>query len=118
MSGTGPTAGGSADVDPLAWLLDGDPAIRWQTQRELQDAPGAVWAVEQARVATTGWGAQLLAHRDWAGRWTPRLYGQKWISTTYSLVLLRQLGLPRHDARAQVSCRLFLDEGPRSPSNW
>lgn len=92
------------------WLLAGDPSIRWQVMRDLQKAPTAVWQREQELVATEGWGAELLAHRDGTGRWTPRLYGQKWVSTTYSLLLLRQLGLPRDDARAQASCLLFLDE--------
>lgn len=92
------------------WLLQGDPAIRWQVMRDLLDAPDDVWMVEQRRIATEGWGARLLAHRDANGRWTPRLYGRKWISTTYSLVLLRQLGLPGDDPRAQASTRLFLDE--------
>lgn len=98
-------------MDVEAWLLDGDLAIRWQVMRDLQDAPEAQWRAERARVATEGWGARLLAHRDDSGRWTPRLYGRKWISTTYSLLLLRQLGLPPDDPRARESCALFLEEG-------
>ncbi|GAB2862008.1 squalene cyclase [Lentzea nigeriaca] len=98
-------------MDVEAWLLDGDPAIRWQVIRDLQDGPEAEWRAERARVATEGWGARLLAHRDDGGRWTPRLYGRKWISTTYSLLLLRQLGLPPDDPRARESCALFLEEG-------
>ena len=97
--------------DVLEWLLAGDPAIRWQTMRDLQDAPEAAWRIEQERVAAEGWGARLLAHRDEGGRWTPRLYGKKWLSTTYSLLLLRELGLPRADSRAGASCALFLEEG-------
>ncbi|USX53926.1 hypothetical protein [Lentzea sp. HUAS12] len=98
-------------MDVEAWLLAGDPAIRWQVMRDLQDAPEAEWRTERARVATEGWGARLLAHRNDSGRWTPRLYGRKWISTTYSLLLLRQLGLPPGDPRAHESCALFLEEG-------
>jgi hypothetical protein len=95
----------------LGWLSRGDPAIRWQTGRDLLGWPVKRWRDEQARVATEGWGARLLARQDGTGRWTRRLYGQKWISTTYSMLLLRQLGLPGHDPRALKSCRLFLDEG-------
>ncbi|HEU5474916.1 MAG TPA: hypothetical protein VFV67_30100 [Actinophytocola sp.] len=104
-------SGLTVDVEIVEWLLAGDPAIRWQTLRDLQGAPTAEWRREQRRVATEGWGARLLAHRDSTGRWTPRLHGQKWISTTYTLLLLRQLGLPPDDPRARESCRLFLDEG-------
>ncbi len=94
----------------VAWLLKGDPAIRWQVSRDLLARPLKECRSDQTRVATEGWGARLLARQDDAGRWTPRLYGQKWVSTTYSMVLLRHLGLPNDDPRARKACRLFLDE--------
>jgi hypothetical protein len=40
----------------LDWLLDSDPAIRWQVLRDLADAPAATVAAERARVATEGGG--------------------------------------------------------------
>jgi hypothetical protein len=94
----------------LQWLLAGDPAIRWQVMRDLAGEPAAVWEAERGRVATEGWGTRLLTHQDEGGRWTPRLYGYKWISTTYSMVLLRRMGLPA-DPRATRACELFLSEG-------
>ena len=45
----------------IDWLLDSDPAIRWQVMRDLTDEPADVVAAERARVATEGWGARLLA---------------------------------------------------------
>jgi hypothetical protein len=93
----------------IEWLLEGDPAIRWQTMRDLTGAEKRVWESEQQRVAGEGWGARLFDHQDEDGRWTPRLYGKKWISTTYTMVLLRSMGLPRSDPRALKSCQLFLD---------
>ena len=97
----------SAVVD---WLLEGDPAIRWQVMRDLLGASETEWMEERQRVANEGWGARLLLHQDSEGRWTPRLYGKKWISTTYTMALLRRMGLPRDDPRAIKSCILFLDE--------
>lgn len=94
------------------WLMAGDPAIRWQVLRDLLDAPEEHWRAEQARVATNGWGAQLLSHQHSDGRWTARLYGKKWISTTYSMTLLRRIGLPP-DPRVLRTCHLFLDEALR-----
>jgi hypothetical protein len=79
--------------------------------RDLLVESAAVWQAEQARVATQGWGARLLAEQDDAGRWTPRLYGRKWVSTTYSMILLWRLGLPPHNARVTRACELFLNEG-------
>ena len=45
----------------IKWLLNSDPAIRWQVMSDLIDeAPDAI-AAERSRVSTEGWGAQLLA---------------------------------------------------------
>ncbi len=53
----------------IDWLLDSDPAIRWQTMRDLTDSPADQVAGERARVATEGWGARLLALRRKDGMW-------------------------------------------------
>ena len=53
----------------LDWLLDSDPALRWQVLRDLSDAPPEVVAAERAHVATEGWGARLLALRGDDGQW-------------------------------------------------
>ncbi len=104
-------AGASSRDHVIGWLLQGDPAIRWQVLRDLLGRPRREWQTEQARVAERGWGARLLKYQDESGRWTARLYGQKWTSTTYSMVLLRRLGLPNTDRRGVRACLLFLDEG-------
>lgn len=92
------------DRDVLAWLLEGDPAIRWQALRDLLDAPREVVAAERARVATEGWGARLLAAAgpdgQWAGgacfpagfRWGEG-EGQPWTATYPTLRLLGWLGV-------------------------
>jgi hypothetical protein len=102
-------------VDVLDWLLDSDPAIRWQVLRDLTDAPAEQVQDERARVATEGWGARLLALQDEDGQWDGGTYfparvedseeGQPWTATTYSLLLLRDLGLdPSSDeARGAVA---------------
>ncbi len=56
-------------MDVLGWLLDSDPAIRWQALRDLADATGDVVSAERARVAHDGWGAQLLALQGEDGQW-------------------------------------------------
>jgi hypothetical protein len=89
---------------PLDWLLDSDPAIRWQVLRDLTDAPGDVVAAERARVATAGWGARLLAARDPDGQWLggacfpgrgvpPTDGSQPWTSTFPVLIELCEFGL-------------------------
>lgn len=99
--------------DPvLAWLLEGDPAVRWQALAGLAAAPPATVEAERARVATEGWGARLLAEQDEDGRWAGALYSPKWTSTTYTLLLLHRLGLPDDDPQARLGCRV-LWEGAR-----
>ena len=56
-------------MDVLSWLLDSDPAIRWQALRDLTDAPADLQRAERARIAHEGWGARLLALRDPDGMW-------------------------------------------------
>lgn len=99
-------------MEVIDWLLDGDPAIRWQVLRDLVDAPADQVATEQARIETEGWGARLLALRDPDGLWEggacfPRRIvddwragiepdfsnGQPWTSTLPTLMLLHDLGL-------------------------
>ena len=86
----------------LKWLLDSDPAIRWQVMRDLTgEAPNAI-AAERSRVATEGWGAQLLALQSPAGKWGGNPH--RWradlpkedrglLITLYALVVLKDLGL-------------------------
>ncbi len=77
----------------IEWLLEGDPAIRWQVMRDLTDESPQRVAGERALVATTGWGARLLALQTDDGMWGGGDYSPKWTSTTYTLLLLRHLGI-------------------------
>src|SRR6185369_11212940 len=74
------------------WLLDSDPSLRWQAMRDLLGAPADVVAVERARVATDGLGAQLLAHQHPDGHWGDDDWNPEWV-TQWALVLLREMGL-------------------------
>jgi hypothetical protein len=80
-------------MNVIDWLLDSDPAIRWQVMRDLTDAPADEVAAERAKVATEGWGAQLLALQPADGVWGGGAYSPEWTSTTPTLQLLRHFGL-------------------------
>lgn len=91
------------------WMLDSDPALRWQVERDVAGEPPAVWEATRARVATEGFGAQLLALQDADGQWAGGSYfpagfdwngpeaapgaGQPWTATTWSLNTLRDWGV-------------------------
>lgn len=93
-------------MEALDWLLDSDPAIRWQVVRDLTERPTAEHLAERARVATAGWGARLLALQGDDGQWDGGTYfpgkfeesedGQHWTATTHSLLQLRYFGLDPH----------------------
>jgi len=53
----------------VEWLLDSDPAIRWQVMRDLTGEPDAVVAAERALVESGGWGARLLGLQGSDGQW-------------------------------------------------
>jgi hypothetical protein len=53
----------------LPWLLDSDPALRWQVLSDLAGAPPETVAAERSRVASEGWGARLLSLQDADGYW-------------------------------------------------
>jgi len=101
----------------IRWLLDGEPTIRWQTLRDLVGAGERITERERNRVAREGWGARLLARQDPEGTWAGGqsgdggLYSPKWISTTYTMLLLRDFGLPVTNRQARRACPLLLDQG-------
>ena len=102
-------------MDVVDWLLDSDPALRWQVLRDLTNAPEEEVAAERARVAREGWGQRLLALQGPDGKWpgdVPTFSSEKaerwwrsldpsqqgtlfpeWTSIAWSLTLLREFGV-------------------------
>jgi hypothetical protein len=104
----------------LDWLLDSDPALRWQVLRDLVGADDEVVAAERARVATEGWGARLLSLREDDGQWAggacfpahgvpSATEGQPWTSTLHTLELLRDFGLDPASPQAVETISLVRD---------
>lgn len=55
--------------------------------------------------------ARLLARQDPEGTWAGGLYSPKWTSTTYTMLLLRDFGLPASSRQARKAWTLLLDRG-------
>lgn len=103
---------------PLDWLLDSDPAIRWQAMRDLTDAPPDQVAAERARVATEGWGAGLLALRRGDGQWDTGTPGPEWPSLI-ALLMLRDMGLDASSEEARIAIGLVRDNATwHSQGSW
>lgn len=106
--------------DPLTqWLLDSDPALRWQVERDLVGEPQDVWEVTRARIARDGFGARLLALQDPDGQWAGGAFfpadfdgtedGQPWTATTWTLNLLREWGLDADVLRERRTAELLAE---------
>ncbi len=103
------------------WLLDSDPAIRWQVLRDLADASPDDVAAERARVEHEGWGARLLALEGADGLWDggacfPASYtgsepGQPWTATMHTLQTLQLLGLDPASRSASRAAGLVAENG-------
>jgi hypothetical protein len=105
----------------LDWLLDSDPAIRWQVLRDLVLVPAEVAAAERARVATVGWGARLLALQGEDGQWAggacfpaegwqrDESQGQPWTATLPTLHLLHDFGVDPSADRVRRAVALVRD---------
>jgi hypothetical protein len=118
-------------MDVVAWLMDSDPAIRWQVMRDLAGAPAEDVAAERARVAGEGWGARLLALQREDGQWPgatapftsagkanwwqslpPERRGTlfpEFTSTTWTLKLLHDFGLDPGSPGARHAVGLVRD---------
>jgi hypothetical protein len=86
----------------VKWLLDSDPAIRWQVMRDLTGAPDEAIAAERSRVASEGWGARLLGLQTQDGHWGDD-QDHGWMTTNDSLALLKELGADPADAKVRTA---------------
>ncbi len=93
-------------MDAIDWLLDSDPAIRWQAMRDLTDASPQAVAAERAGVPREGVGAEILACRGPDGSWH-RDGDPDWLPTLFTMQLLRSTGVDRaNPAIASAVARL------------
>ncbi|MDN3496375.1 hypothetical protein QL996_10585 [Planococcus sp. APC 4015] len=102
-------------------LLDGDPAIRWQTLRDLTDASEDDVAAERSRVAREGWGARLLSLQDDDGRWDAGTYRpgwahedrpffDAWTATHFALQQLADFGIDPDDPAVRTAIGRVRDQ--------
>lgn len=91
----------------IQWLLEGDVSIQYQVYRDLlnSDRPQL-----RERIATEGWGAQFLQLRNQNGHWGRSFYQPKWISTHYTILDLKNLGIEPDQEAIRQSISLILEQ--------
>ena len=97
---------GRVTRSPVAdWLLAGDVSVQFRTHRDLlhRDVPTL-----QARIATEGDGAAILAARSPDGHWGRGFYQPKWTSSHYTLLELKNLGIGPGTPQARETVDLIL----------
>jgi hypothetical protein len=67
-------------------------------------------AAERSRIASEGWGAQLLDRQGPDGRWGHGTSTPQWASTLHTLLLLRIMGLDPASERARTTVGLLRDK--------
>jgi hypothetical protein len=119
-----PCGGGrkySAAMSEIGWLLEGDPAIRWQVLSDLEHASADIVAIERTRVEHEGWGARLLSSEGpdglWDGgacfpaAWSGGEPGQPWTATMHTLQTLQLFGLDPVSESARRAIALVAENG-------
>jgi hypothetical protein len=114
-----------ADEALAGWLLDSDPALRWQVERDVIGESPEVWEATRAKVATEGFGARLVALQDSDGQWAGGAFfpadfdfdgpeaaegaGQPWTATTWTLNSLREWGADPSVLRERRTAELLAE---------
>jgi hypothetical protein len=96
--------------ETIDWLLTVDSSIRWQVMNDLLDIDKTSVNKEREKVSKAGWGKILLEKQDDDGKWANSLYSPKWISTTYSLYILKELGILQNE-QTQKGCEQLFENG-------
>lgn len=89
-------------METIEWLLESDPAIRWQAMRDLTEVQAETIAEERARVAQEGLGAAILARQKQDGSWR-REGAPAWRTTLFTMQLLRATGIDPANATVQAA---------------
>ena len=88
--------------DILAWLLDSDPSLLWQVQKDLLSLPPKIWEDTRKRLGREGFVSELLKHQERDSTWAHGAHfpcgytfdepGQPYTATGIVLSQLRELG--------------------------
>ncbi|MHA1945590.1 MAG: hypothetical protein ACXAC6_03155 [Candidatus Hodarchaeales archaeon] len=101
----------SIDPSTIDWLLSGDPSIKWQVMKDLCSASSNEFEKERSKIELEGWGKKFLSYQDPEGTWAQGFYSPKWISTTYTLLLLRRLGINPLNENCRTGSEILLNNG-------
>jgi hypothetical protein len=94
----------------IDWLLQGDVSLQYLTHKYLLNTEENYLRNLQARITSEGWGKQFLEARNPSGHWGLWFYQPKWTCTHYTLLEMKDLGMPRDVAACREMVIRALDE--------
>lgn len=97
------------DFKIVDWLLEGDVAIQYLVHKDLLSSDKATLSELQARIPLEGFGKAYLDNRLDNGHWGSRYYYPKWTNSHYSILDMKNLGMPRIEPIIK-SLNMILDE--------
>lgn len=89
-------------MDTIAWLLDSDPAMRWQVMRDLAGSSTRMIASERARIPHEGIGAEILNLQQPDGSWRCG-DAPAWLTTLFTMQMLRATGVDPADSAVEAA---------------
>jgi hypothetical protein len=98
------------DLEVINWLMEGDAAIKWQVMKYLLNKPKNEVLETRNQMTEAGWALEILKNQDKNGMWDNGLYSPKWTSTTYSMLLLKRIGLIPNE-QTSIGCKILFDNG-------
>jgi hypothetical protein len=95
----------------INWLLEEDISIQYQVKRDLLKSSKKELDSLQRRIPLEGWGKKILSKQDKkTGMWGGGVYSPKWISTHYTLLDLKNLGIPQSNKQYIEGSKILLDK--------
>lgn len=89
----------------IAWLLEGDASIQYQTYSDLLCASKPQI---RKKIESSGWGLKYLSCRKPNGHWGKSFYQPKWTSTHYTLLDLKNLNISPTNKTIKETLHLIL----------
>ena len=94
----------------IQWLMEGDISVQYLAHRYLLESDADVLLRLQNRIPCEGYGAAYLSRQNENGHWGIWYYQPKWTSTHYTLLELKNIGLPAGCAPCREITGRMLDE--------
>jgi hypothetical protein len=95
----------------IKWLLEGDIAIQYQVHKKLLETDSSVLFDLKQRMHQEGYGKKYLELRNpYTFKWGNGIYSPKWISTHYTLLELKNMGIDSSIKEYQESVQLLLEK--------